>query len=252
MKMRRKILVGNWKMNGNSIANAKLLESIKSRKTAQNCDVAVCAPAPYLAQCHKLLTGSSISWGTQDVSAHNFGPYTGEVSPGMLREFGCQYSIIGHSERRLYHSESDELVAQKVISSMGANITPIICVGETSLERETGRTDEVIKRQLEAVLDTLDGADLGRIIVAYEPIWAIGTGKIASPKMAQDAHLTLRSKLITKNPESAANVRILYGGSMNSNNASGLLSMPDIDGGLVGGASLNADEFLKIITAAVQ
>lgn len=250
MKMRRKLLVGNWKMNGDLISNAKLLESIKSGGVIKNCDIAVCAPAPYLPQCQELLNGSGISWGGQDISVHKSGPYTGEIGPGMLRDFGCRYSIVGHSERRLYHKESSELVAQKVLSSLEIDITPIICVGETLSERESEQTKRVIEKQLEAILDILHSADLDRIIVAYEPVWAIGTGKIALPKIAQDAHLILRSKLATKNSESAAKVKILYGGSMNSDNASGLMSMPDIDGGLVGGASLNAVDFLKIAIAA--
>jgi triosephosphate isomerase len=232
-------------MNGDLIANTKLLESIKSG-TITNCDIAVCAPAPYLAQCQELLTGSGISWGGQDISVHKSGPYTGEIGPSMLSDFGCQYSIVGHSERRLYHKESSELVAQKALSSLEGNITPIICVGETFSDREAGYTKKVIERQLEAVLEIIDASDLDKIIVAYEPVWAIGTGKIALPEIAQDAHLTLRSKLASKNLESAAKVRILYGGSVNSSNASGLMSMPDIDGGLVGGASLNAADFLKI------
>jgi len=248
--MRRKLVAGNWKMNGSLVANAALLAEIKAGLAAPACDIAVCAPAPYLAQCQSELAGSAIAWGAQDVSAHAAGAYTGEVAVGMLQDFACQYVIVGHSERRAYHAESDELVAQKALRALQAGVVPIVCVGETLAEREAGQTDAVVGRQLAAVLDVLDAADLARIVVAYEPVWAIGTGKTATPQMAQDVHLALRAKLAGKNPAAAVEVKILYGGSMKPDNAAELLAMPDIDGGLIGGAALKAVDFLAIVAAA--
>lgn len=237
-------------MNGSLVANAALLAEIKAGLAAPACDIAVCAPAPYLAQCQSELAGSAIAWGAQDVSAHAAGAYTGEVAVGMLQDFACQYVIVGHSERRAYHAESDELVAQKALRALQAGVVPIVCVGETLAEREAGQTDAVVGRQLAAVLDVLDAADLARIVVAYEPVWAIGTGKTATPQMAQDVHLALRAKLAGKNPAAAVEVKILYGGSMKPDNAAELLAMPDIDGGLIGGAALKAVDFLAIVAAA--
>jgi triosephosphate isomerase len=248
--MRRKLVAGNWKMNGSLVANAALLAEIKAGLAAPACDIAVCAPAPYLAQCQSELAGSAIAWGAQDVSAHAAGAYTGEVAVGMLQDFACQYVIVGHSERRAYHAESDELVAQKALRALQAGVVPIVCVGETLAEREAGQTDAVVGRLLAAVLDVLDAADLARIVVAYEPVWAIGTGKTATPQMAQDVHSALRAKLAGKNPAAAVEVRILYGGSMKPDNAAELLAMPDIDGGLIGGAALKAVDFLAIVAAA--
>jgi len=237
-------------MNGSLVANAALLAEIKAGLAAPACDIAVCAPAPYLAQCQAELAGSAIAWGAQDVSAHAAGAYTGEVAVGMLKDFACRYVIVGHSERRAYHAESDELVAQKALRALQAGVVPIVCVGETLAEREAGQTDAVVGRQLAAVLDVLDAADLARIVVAYEPVWAIGTGKTATPQMAQDVHSALRAKLAGKNPTAAVEVKILYGGSMKPDNAAELLAMPDIDGGLIGGAALKAVDFLAIVAAA--
>lgn len=248
--MRRQLVAGNWKMNGSLVANSALLAEIKAGLTASACDIAVCVPAPYFAQCQAELAGSAIAWGAQDVSVHAAGAYTGEVAVSMLRDFACRYAIVGHSERRAYHAESDALVAQKAVRALQAGVTPIVCVGETLAERETGQTDAVVGRQLAAVLDLLDAADLARIVVAYEPVWAIGTGKTATPQMAQDVHLALRAKLAGKNPAAAAEVRILYGGSMKPDNAAELLAMADIDGGLIGGAALKAVDFLAIVAAA--
>jgi triosephosphate isomerase len=248
--MRRKLVAGNWKMNGSLVVNAALLAEIKAGLAAAACDVAVCVPAPYFAQCQSELVGSAIALGAQDVSAHAAGAYTGEVAVGMLQDFACRYVIVGHSERRAYHAESDELVAQKALRALRAGVTPIVCVGETLAEREAGQTDAVVGRQLAAVLDVLEAADLAGIAVAYEPVWAIGTGKTATPQMAQDVHLALRAKLAGKNPAAAAEVKILYGGSMKPDNAAELLAMPDIDGGLIGGAALKAVDFLAIVAAA--
>lgn len=248
--MRRKLIVGNWKMNGSRAANTALLEVIKAELVQPTCDVMVCAPAPYLAQCQAELSGGPIVWGAQDVSVHEFGAYTGEVSAAMLLDCGCKYVIIGHSERRAYHGESNELVARKTARALSAGLTPIVCVGETLAEREAGQTGAVVGQQLDAVLDVLDANSLAKIVVAYEPVWAIGTGKTATPQLAQEVHAVLRAKLATKNSMAADNVKILYGGSMKPDNAKELLAMSDIDGGLIGGAALKAEDFLAIIQAA--
>ena len=211
------------------------------------CLVAVCVPAPYLAQVQLLVAGTRIELGAQDVSQHESGAFTGDVSANMLREFAIRYCLVGHSERRQYHSETDAEVAAKAQRALAAGITPIVCVGETLAEREAGRTDEVVKRQLAAVIHT-NGHCISEIVVAYEPVWAIGTGKTASPQEAQQIHAVLRAQLQAATAH-ADRVHILYGGSMNAANAAQLLSQPDIDGGLVGGASLKAADFLSIIAA---
>lgn len=248
--MRRKLIAGNWKMNGSLSANAALLKGIKSGLKESACSVAVCVPAPYLAQCQAELADTEIRWGGQDLSIHESGAYTGEISGAMLRDFGCDYVIVGHSERRTYHAESDQLVAQKTVRALQSGLTPIVCVGETLPEREAGETDAVVGRQIDAVLSALSADDLSKIVVAYEPVWAIGTGKTATPEMAQAVHAMLRVRLKEKNSSTAAVVQILYGGSMKPDNASELLAMPDIDGGLIGGASLKAADFLAIVQAA--
>jgi triosephosphate isomerase len=248
--MRRKLIAGNWKMNGSLAANRVLLAGIKAELGQPACDVAVCVPAPYLAQCRDELAGGPVAWGAQDLSVHESGAYTGEVSAAMLRDFGCRYVIVGHSERRSYHAESNQLVAQKTVRALKSGLTPIVCVGESLAEREAGRTNAVVGQQIEAVLAAIDASELGNIVVAYEPVWAIGTGKTATPQMAQEVHAMLRAKLAAKNAQAAANVRILYGGSMKPDNAKELLAMPDIDGGLIGGAALKAADFLAIVRAA--
>ncbi|RJG00781.1 triose-phosphate isomerase [Noviherbaspirillum sedimenti] len=252
--MRRKLVAGNWKMNGSLAANTALLAGLKAGLKVDlqqaACDVAVCVPTPYLAQCQAELTGSSIAWGAQDVSVHEAGAFTGEVAASMLLDFGSAYVIVGHSERRAYHGESSELVAQKTLRALAAGLTPIVCVGETLAEREAGQTELVVGRQIDAVLQVLDASQLQRIVLAYEPVWAIGTGKTATPAMAQEVHATLRARLASKDAAVAAQVKILYGGSMKPENASELLAMPDIDGGLIGGAALKAADFLAIIGAA--
>ncbi|WP_076591569.1 triose-phosphate isomerase [Herminiimonas arsenitoxidans] len=250
--MRRKLVAGNWKMNGSLAANTQLLTEIKSElgRAGASCDVAVCVPAPYLAQCQSLLFNTPVALGAQDVSTHEAGAYTGEVSTGMLSEFACRYVIVGHSERRAYFAESDELVAQKTARALIAGLTPIVCVGETLAQREAGQTDAVVGAQLNAVLSSIAASDLAKIVVAYEPVWAIGTGKTATPEMAQEVHAMLRKQLRAKNAVAAEEVRILYGGSMKPENAKELLAMSDIDGGLIGGAALKAVDFLAIIRAA--
>lgn len=237
-------------MNGSLAANASLLAGIKAGLQQPACDIAVCAPAPYLAQCQAELVDSGIAWGAQDVSVHASGAYTGEVSASMLLDFGSTYAIVGHSERRAYHGESSELVAQKALSALVAGLTPIVCVGETLAERDAGKTAAVVGEQLDAVLRVLDAAQLADIVLAYEPVWAIGTGKTATPDMAQEVHAMLRKRLAGVDAAVAAKVRILYGGSMKPENARELLAMPDIDGGLIGGAALKAADFLAIIGAA--
>lgn len=249
----KKLIAGNWKMNGGLEANAALLDALASGLASPPaCEVAVCVPAPYLAQVQLLRAAKSglavIELGAQDVSAHASGAYTGEVSAAMLKEFGCRFAIVGHSERRQYHGETDAVVADKAKSALACGVTPIVCVGETLAEREAGHTEEVVKRQLAAVIHT-NGHCISEIVVAYEPVWAIGTGKTATPQEAQAVHLVLRSQLKAATDQ-FARVKILYGGSMNAANAATLLAQPDIDGGLIGGASLKAPDFLTIIAAA--
>ena len=244
----KKLIAGNWKMNGSLAANQLLLSALGeglSSKTA--CDIAVCVPAPYLAQVKSLIV-PAIDLGSQDVSAHAAGAYTGEISAAMLKDFGVRYAIVGHSERRQHHGETDALVADKAKAALAAGITPIVCVGETLAEREAGATCEVVKRQLAAVIHA-NGHCISEIVVAYEPVWAIGTGKTASPEQAQAVHAVLRAQLKAATDQSPR-VKILYGGSMNAANAASLLSQPDINGGLIGGASLKAADFLSIIAVA--
>ena len=246
--MKKKLIAGNWKMNGGLAANEALAKALLGGLSVPACNVAVCAPAPYLAQLQVLLANSAIALGAQDVSAHESGAYTGEVSVAMLKEFGVRYAIVGHSERRQYHGETDAAVAAKAQRALAAGITPIVCVGETLAEREAGKTEEVVKRQLAAVIHA-NGHCISEIVLAYEPVWAIGTGKTASPEQAQQVHAVLRAQLRAAS-DHADRIAILYGGSMNAANAAQLLAQPDIDGGLIGGASLKAPDFLTIIAAA--
>jgi triosephosphate isomerase len=248
--MRAKLIVGNWKMNGSRAVNAKLLEGIVAGLGKAKAQCAVCVPAPYLQQCEDVLTGTPVAWGAQDVSIHACGAYTGEVCATMLSEFGCRYVIVGHSERRAYHREDNALVAKKALAVLAEGMTPIVCVGETLEQREAGETAQVVGAQLDAVLEALDAASVAKIVVAYEPVWAIGTGRNATPAMAQDVHAQLRAQLKARNADAAAVVPILYGGSMKPENAKDLLAQPDIDGGLIGGAALKAEDFLAIIHAA--
>ena len=249
--MRQKLIVGNWKMNGSLAANGALLSAISAGVAASgSCQVAVCAPAPYLAQCQQLLGQGNIAWGAQDVSAHAEGAYTGEVAAGMLQDFACRYVIVGHSERRTYHAESSVLVARKAVQALAAGLVPIVCVGETLAEREANQTRDVVSAQLLALLAALAPDELSNVVLAYEPVWAIGTGRTATPDMAQEVHAMLRQQMAQFNPVAAAQVAILYGGSMKPDNAQQLLAMQDIDGGLIGGASLKAADFLAIIAAA--
>ena len=237
-------------MNGSRAANASLLAGIVAGLDNANATCAVCVPAPYLQQCADTLAGGKLAWGAQDVSVHASGAYTGEVAASMLTDFGCSYVIVGHSERRAYHGETDQVVAQKTLAALNAGLTPIVCVGETLEQREAGQTNVVVGRQLSAVLELLDVDAAARIVVAYEPVWAIGTGKTATPAMAQEVHAQLRSQLRERSAAAGERVAILYGGSMKPDNAAELMAQGDIDGGLIGGAALKAADFLAIVGAA--
>lgn len=247
--MRHKLVIGNWKMNGNRAGNTALLSGIVAGLNDFGADCAVCVPAPYLAQCQAELEGTPVAWGAQDLSVHASGAYTGEVSASMLVDFGSTYVLCGHSERRACHGESSELVAQKAVAALGAGLTPVVCVGETLAQREAGQTEEVICGQLQAVLDVLTVEQTAKMVLAYEPVWAIGTGKTATPEIAQAAHAFLRARLAQKDAAVAQGMQILYGGSMKPENAKELMAQPDIDGGLIGGAALKSTDFLGIIQA---
>ena len=249
--MRNILVAGNWKMNGDSAANAALVESIVAgQPQTTSVDLLVCPPFPYLGAVRDSVAESRVSLGAQDVSEHQRGAYTGEVSAAMLVDLGCRYAIVGHSERRALHGESSALVARKFAAALGAGITPILCVGESLEDREAGNTESVVDEQLDAVLENSGVEGIGRSVIAYEPVWAIGTGKTATPEQAQEVHRHLRARIAAHDADVAASVQILYGGSVNGDNAEGLFSMPDIDGGLVGGASLKAADFLAIADAA--
>ncbi|MGQ0546749.1 MAG: triose-phosphate isomerase [Betaproteobacteria bacterium] len=238
---RSRLVAGNWKMHGGRAANAALLDAIvRGTAGGEGAECAVCVPFPYLAQAAERLRGTPVAWGAQNLSEHAQGAYTGEISGAMLADFGCKYVIVGHSERRQLFGESDALVAAKFAAARQAGLTPILCVGETLAEREAGRTEEVVARQLDAVLHA---NSLEHGVLAYEPVWAIGTGRNATPEQAQAVHAFLRRKV-------PPGTRVLYGGSVKAANAAGLFAMPDVDGGLIGGASLVAEEFLGILRAA--
>lgn len=245
---KKKLIAGNWKMNGSLAANAALIDGLKAGMQQPGCDVVLCVPSVYLAQVQQLCAGTAMHLGVQDISSHAQGAYTGEVSAAMLKDFGVRYAIVGHSERRQFHGETDELVAKKAQAALAAGITPIVCVGETLAQREAGQTEEVVKRQLATVIHT-NGHCISEIVLAYEPVWAIGTGQTATPEQAQAVHALLRVQLRAASAQ-ADRIQIVYGGSMNAANASALLAQPDIDGGLIGGASLKATDFLSIISAA--
>ena len=247
MSAARRLVVGNWKMHGSHPANAELLAGILGARPF-GCEVAVCVPFPYLSETAVSLAASDLRWGAQDCSAHAQGAYTGEVSAAMLAEFGCRYAIVGHSERRALHGESDQGVADKAKAALSSGVTPIVCVGETREQREAGETAAVVKRQLSAVIHTLAHC-VSEMVVAYEPVWAIGTGLSATPQQAQEVHELLRAQLQAASGH-ASRIRILYGGSVKPDNAAVLFSQPDIDGALVGGASLKAADFVAICRAA--
>jgi triosephosphate isomerase len=247
--MRRKLVAGNWKMHGNLAENEALLSGILAGMGDVKAGVAVCVPFPYLAQVQAKLSGSAIAWGAQNMSQHAKGAYTGEVSAAMLKDFGCTYVIVGHSERRALYGESDEVVAEKFAAVQAAGMTPILCVGETLAEREECITEVVVGRQMDAVIAKSGVAALAKAVVAYEPVWAIGTGMTATPDQAQAVHAFIRGKVRALDGAVADGLIIQYGGSMKPNNAAELLGQPDIDGGLIGGAALNAEDFLAICRA---
>lgn len=248
--MRRKLVAGNWKMHGTLQQNAALLERIKAGISGPACDIAVCPPYPYLGQAQSLLAGSVVALGAQSVSEHVAGAFTGEVSASMLVEFGCRYVLVGHSERRALYGETDAVVAAKFEAAQMAGLVPVLCVGETLAERESGKTGEVVARQLSAVLGRLSVAAMASAVVAYEPVWAIGTGVTASPTQAQEVHAAIRAQVAALDVVVAGGLRILYGGSVKPQNAMELFGQSDIDGGLIGGAALVADDFLTICLAA--
>ena len=248
--MRRPIVVGNWKMNGNRSDAKQLAAAILAGLEGDNADVAVCAPFVYLADLQEQLKGSQLLMGAQNVGDQASGAYSGEVAAQMLSDFGCRYAIVGHSERRSYYNDTNESVAARYCQAMTQDITPILCVGETLEQREADRTFQVIDQQLDAVIEQAGIESFAKAVIAYEPVWAIGTGKTATDEQAQEVHAYIRARIADKNPEIAENLQILYGGSVKPDNAKGLFAMADIDGGLIGGASLDADSFLKIYQSA--
>ena len=249
--MRRKMVAGNWKMNGNQAQAAALLDGVKQGMAAvKQAEVVVCPPFILIPAAATLLKGSRIAWGGQNLDVNKSGAFTGEVSGPMLKDFGCSYVIVGHSERRALYGETDQMVAQKFKAAQAAGLIPILCVGETLDEREANATETVVARQLDAVLALTGIESLAHAVVAYEPVWAIGTGKTATPQQAQDVHKFIRARLAGRNAAVAEGLRLLYGGSVKGANAQELFGQPDIDGGLIGGASLNAGDFLAICRAA--
>ncbi len=248
--MPRKLVAGNWKMHGSLTDNAALLAGVVSGAQGLNCDIAICVPFPYLSQAQQTLSGTPVRLGAQNLSEHAKGAYTGEVSAAMLKDFSCVYVIVGHSERRSLYGETDAQVAAKFVAAQSLGITPILCLGESLQERETGVTEQVVGRQLDAVLAVAGVAAFVNAVIAYEPVWAIGTGLTATPEQAQAVHAFIRGRLAQHDAGIAANMVIQYGGSMKPSNAAELLSQPDIDGGLIGGAALVAEDFLAICRAA--
>ena len=248
--MRQPLVAGNWKMNGSRASNKELLDGLLAGIDSVNAaEVVVCPPFVYLPDVAAQLAGSPVAWGAQNLSKESAGAFTGETAAAMLRDFGCKYVIVGHSERRALYAESDQLVAGKYAAARAAGLKPILCVGELLEERESGVTEDVVARQLDAVIDLEGVAALADGVIAYEPVWAIGTGKTATPQQAQDVHAFIRSRLAASDKAVADAVQILYGGSVKANNAVELFANPDIDGGLIGGASLDAEEFLAICRA---
>jgi triosephosphate isomerase len=249
--MRQPLVAGNWKMNGSSASIKDLLDGIKAGLgDAGKAAVAVCPPYVYLSAVREQLDGTSVGLGAQDVGDQDSGAYTGEVSGAMLRDVGCHYVIVGHSERRNVYGEDDAFTARKYEAALRHGVRPILCVGELLEEREQGITEQVVQRQLDAVIDRVGIAGLSDAVIAYEPVWAIGTGKTATPEQAQEVHAFIRGRLAAGDPALAERLPILYGGSVKAGNAAELFSMTDIDGGLIGGASLEADDFLAICRAA--
>jgi triosephosphate isomerase len=251
MGKRRPLVAGNWKMNGSRAESAALVDALKTGvSVASRAEVAICPPFILIPLVAEKLAGSAVAWGGQNLSVHKSGAYTGEISGPMLKDYGCTYVIVGHSERRTYYGETDALVAEKYGAAQAAGLIPILCVGETLAEREANQTEAVVTRQIDAVLNKHGVASFKNAVIAYEPVWAIGTGKTATPAQAQDVHRFIRERIAAKDKSVADKLRVLYGGSMKGSNAKELQSQPDIDGGLIGGASLQAEEFLTVCRAA--
>ena len=251
--MRRILVAGNWKMNGDNATNAVLVEGILAgMAAAEGVDLLICPPFPYLAAMAEKIAGSRLMLGAQTVSEHQAGAFTGESAASMLVDIGCEYVLVGHSERRALYGETSAAVAARYVAAQAAGLKPVLCVGESLQERESGDTEKVIGEQLDAVIDAAGVASLANAVIAYEPVWAIGTGMTATPEQAQDVHAYIRARLAAGDKVIAASVQILYGGSVKGDNAAGLFGMPDIDGGLIGGASLKSGDFLAIAEAAAS
>jgi triosephosphate isomerase len=249
--MRRSIVAGNWKMHGSRAENARLVEALTAQFPAESpAQCIVCPPVVYLFEVGRMLRDTPIELGAQSVCAEGGGAYTGEVSATMLKDVGCTYVIVGHSERRALYGENNVLVARKFAAAQSKSLIPIFCIGEQLSERESGQTNEVIAKQLDAVLELCGAGALANAVIAYEPVWAIGTGRVATPDQAQEVHAFIRGRIAARDAKIAAEVRILYGGSVKASNAAELIAMADVDGGLIGGASLKAEEFLAILAAA--
>jgi triosephosphate isomerase len=248
--MRTPCIMGNWKLNGDKAFTQNLIKGVMAQTQHVNCDVVVCPPFVFVQNAVMAAANSHVKVGAQNVATEVSGAYTGEVSAPMLKDVGCEYVIIGHSERRQYYGDTDEVVVQKVRQTLGAGLVPVLCMGETQKEHESGNTEQVVGGQLQAVLSAFDASELQNMIVAYEPVWAIGTGLTATPEQAQAVHAFLRGLITAKDESLGASTRILYGGSMKPDNAPELLAQPDIDGGLIGGAALKVDMFAGICAAA--
>lgn len=251
--MRQKLVAGNWKMHGGLKTNQQLLQDVVAGVARlSGVAVAVCVPFPYLAQAQAVLAGTPVVWGAQNLSEQAQGAFTGEVSAAMLQDFGCRYVLVGHSERRSIYGESDKLVAEKFAAALASGLRPVLCVGETLEQRDAGKTLEVVSAQIDAVLNRVGVAAFSGAVVAYEPVWAIGTGRTATSAQAQEVHAAIRAQIAKADAKVAEGLQILYGGSVKPGNAAELFAMPDIDGGLIGGASLVAADFLAICTAAAK
>ncbi|MHB8680337.1 MAG: triose-phosphate isomerase [Rudaea sp.] len=247
--MRRRIVAGNWKMHGSHASARELVDAI-AKASPMHCEIAVFPPFPYLAELVAAQANSAIVFGAQDVSAHDKGAFTGEVSAAMIKDVGARYTLVGHSERRQLHAESDAIVAAKYAQAQAAGLVPVLCVGETLEQRDAGQTEGVIAAQIDAVIQRSGPGSLANAVVAYEPVWAIGTGRTATPAQAREVHAFIRDKICREDAKIPGSLRILYGGSVKPDNAAGLFAQPDIDGGLIGGASLVAADFLAICAAA--
>ena len=249
--MRHKIVAGNWKMHGSRAENAALIEAIIGTVTDDRVTCVICPPFVYLHDAWRLLRSSAVALGAQDVCAEAVGAYTGEISAAMLQDVGCRYTLVGHSERRSMFGDTNALVARKFVAALSRELIPILCVGEQLAEREAGHTHEVVGAQLDAVLQLAGAQSLAGAVLAYEPVWAIGTGRTATPEQAQEVHAFIRQRVAREDAKIATGLRVLYGGSVKAGNARDIFAMPDVDGGLIGGASLKAEEFLAIVAAAL-